>query len=265
VTLGLEPKRRRWVSVLAVVLFFLAWQLICTLVLVSPVLLASPSQIAVTGWRLIIAGDLNTDTLFTLSVFVTGLGLAVLFGVAVGLLIGFSDLAFDALQPFIVTASALPKIVLMPLVVLWFGIGMSGNVFLSMMMGAFPIIMSIHAGIKSLDQDLLLLARAYGASRWLTFRSIVLPGLTPFLLGGLRVAVSYTMVGALIAEFFASSEGLGYRMVLTMSNFHVAEFFVCIVLVAFLTLAFQSIVHWLERKVEGWRPPMNALDPGAGL
>ena len=250
-----HDQHRRWVSALAVLLFVLVWELVCQLQLVEPILLSSPSRIAVAGYRLAGTGALTSDLWFTLQVFVTSLTIATILGVALGFLIGYSPWAYDALNPFIVTASSLPKIVLMPLIVLWLGIGFSANVFLATLMGSFPIIVSVHGGIRSLERDFITLARAYGASRTQLLRAIVLPGITPFVLAGLRVAVSYAMVGALIAEFFASSQGLGYRMVLYMANFRVDEFFVCMVLVAAVTLVGGAGVHWLERRVEAWRPP----------
>ncbi len=246
---------RRWVSFAAVVGFLLAWELVCRLEWVNPILLSSPTRIAAAALRLLDDGALGADLAFTLRVFVTSLTIATAVGIAIGFVMGYSALAYDALNPFIITASALPKIVLMPLIVLWLGIGFTSNVFLGTLMGSFPIIMSVYAGVRSLDRDFVMLARAYRASRAQMLRAIVLPGITPFVLSGLRVAVSYTMVGALIAEFFASSEGIGYRVVLYMSNFHVDEFFVCICLVAAVTLSCSAGVHWLERRVEAWRPP----------
>ena len=245
---------RRWVSFVAVGLFLLAWELVCRFELVNPVLLSSPTRIASAALRIASSGALASDALFTAEVFFVSLTVAVVAGLVLGFALGYSTLAFDALNPFIFTANSLPKIVLMPLIVLWLGIGFAANVFLGALMGSFPIIMSVYAGVRSLDRDYILLARSYRATRWHTLRAIVLPGITPFALAGLRIAVSYAMVGTLIAEFFASSEGLGYRMILYMSNFRVDEFFVCICVVAGLTLACSSVVHRLERRVEAWRP-----------
>jgi NitT/TauT family transport system ATP-binding protein len=142
----------------------------------------------------------------------------------------------------------------MPLVVLWLGIGMSANLFLGAFMASFPIIIGTYTGVSCLERDFTLLAKSFGASRRQTLLTIVLPGLTPYVLSGLRLGVNYAMVGILIAEFFASSRGLGYRMVLYMSNFEIAYFFVCMVIVVVLTLVSTSVVYGIEHFVQAWRP-----------
>lgn len=232
---------RGWVGIATAAAFFVLWQLCSTLELINPVLLSSPWQIATSGYRLLASGALVADVLFTLGVYLLGLVLAGVIGTSVGILLGFSAPARDALEPFVVVANALPKVVLMPLIVLWLGVGFSANVFLATLMGSFPIILSVRAGVRSLDREYVWLARAYRASRYRMLRAVVLPGAAPFALSGLRVAVSYVMVGTIIAEFFASSAGLGYRMVVYMANFRVSEFFVCLTMVAALTLCFSAL------------------------
>jgi len=252
-----------WLSVGAVCAFVLGWEAAHRLGWLNPVLLSSPTRIADEGWRLLSTGALTADLVFTLEVFCVSVIAAVVTGMLVGFAIGYSALAYHVMNPFIVTANSLPKIVLMPLIVLWLGIGMSANVFLATLMASFPVITSTYAGVKTLDRDYVLLARSFGASRGHMMRAIVLPGITPYVLSGLRVGISYAMVGALIAEFFASSKGVGYRMVLFMSNFQVDAFFVCMTMVAVFTLACTSLVHWLERRVDAWRP--SAFRSARGL
>jgi NitT/TauT family transport system permease protein len=243
-----------WRPVAAVVGFLLLWELAGQAGWLNPVLLSYPSEIGAAAVRLYRSGELVPDSAFTLRVFATSFTLALLAGGSIGFLIGYSSLAHDVLGPFIVVANSLPKIVLMPLIVLWLGIGAASNVFLGALMGSFPILMSVRGGVKSLDGDLIRLGRVYGASRGLMLRRIVLPGLIPFVLSGVRVAISYCMVGVLIAEFFGANQGLGYRMVLYSANFQVPAFFACIAVVAAVTLALTAIVHRLERRAEGWRP-----------
>lgn len=247
-----------WRSITAVLAFALLWELAGRLGWLNPVLLSYPTAIASEGVRLFRHGHLATDTLFTVRVFAESFAVAVGGGVTIGLVTGYSALADEVLSPFIAVANSLPKIVLMPLIVLWLGIGAAANVFLGALMAGFPILMSVRSGVKSVDPGLIQLGRVYGASRALVLRRIVVPAIMPFLLSGMRVAVSYGMVGVLIAEFFGSSRGLGYRMVLYAANFEVAGFFVCAVTVAVAAILFTAIVHQLERRAERWRPPVFA-------
>ena len=250
-----------WRAIAPVIAFGLVWELAGQLGWLDPVLVAHPSEIAAEGLRLFRSGELVSDTLFTLRIFAMSFAIACAAGMTVGFAIGYSSLAHDVLSPFIVVANSLPKIVLMPLIVLWLGIGAAANVFLGALMASFPILMSVRSGVTSLDPDLIRLGRVYGASRPLMLRRVVLPALTPFLLSGMRVAISYGMVGVLIAEFFGASRGLGYRMVLYSANFEVPAFFACVTVIAAITLLLTAIAHTLERRAEGWRP--SAFDrPG---
>lgn len=247
-------RHRTWPALVTALVFLTSWELACRLELVSPVLLSSPTRILAAGWELLSAPEIYPDLLFTLSVFLLSVVVGVVVGTAVGLAVGISSTAYQALNPFIVATNALPKIVLMPVIVLWVGVGMSANVLLGAVMASFPIIVSTFAGVRHLQQEHMLLARSFRASRWMTARSIVLPGVLPYVLSGLRVGINYALVGALIGEFFASDRGVGYRMLLYMSNFEIDAFFVCLTLVAAFAVCCTWVVHRLERRVERWRP-----------
>ncbi len=242
------------ISGASVTLALLVWEGICRAGLVSPVLLSPPSRVAVVGAELVASGALTEDLLFTAGVFALSMVIAAAVGLSLGFLMGASRVAWHALNPFVVVANSLPKVVLMPLVLLWLGISVSANVFLGSLMASFPILINVAGGVRGMDVELMNLARAFRAGRWLTVRAVVLPAVTPHALAGLRVGVSYGMVGVLIAEFFGANRGTGHRMLVYIANFHVAEFFVCVVLVAAFTLACVGVVALLERRVEAWRP-----------
>ncbi len=248
-----------WVSVLAVVTFVGVWELAHTYAWVNPVLLSAPSQIAHKSYELLRTDALAPDLWFTFRVFIGSITTALLAGISLGFAMGYSSWAYYVLSPFVIAANSLPKIVLMPLVVLWLGISMRANIFLGALMASFPIMISVYTGVRGLDRNLILLAKSYRASRWILWKEIVLPSLVPFVLSGLRIAISYAMVGGLIAEFFASSQGIGHLMVLYMSNFQVDAFFVCVVLVALFTTACTGAVRTVEKRVEAWRP--SAFSP----
>lgn len=247
-------RRLPWLSIASVAGFLSIWEILDRVGVIDPVLMSSPSRIASAATVLIGGGVLNDDLLFTVKVLALSLLCAVVLGTLIGYAVGRSQRAYQVLNPFIVVANSLPKIVLMPLVVLWFGIGLRANVFLSFLMASFPILVATYTGVRSLERDYIVLARSFGASRYFQTRTIVLPGLVPYILSGLRVAISYAMVGALIAEFFASSQGIGYRMTVFMANFQVDYFFVCMAVVACITLVLTGIVNRLEKRLQAWRP-----------
>ena len=261
---GREDTRVRWLhpGLVAVLLVVAAWEGGSRVGWLDPVLMSSPGRIFKAAARLFESGALTGDIIFTLQVFGVSIVLAMVLGFGAGVVMGINRFAYQVLNPFVVMANGLPKVVLMPWIVLWLGISMAANVFLGTLMASFPVLTSVYGGVRQMDGDLVLLARSFGASRRFVWFHVLLPSLLPHILAGLRVAISYTMVGVILAEFFASNRGLGHRMVVYMSNFDVDAFFVCVVLVACWTVGCTSIVRALERRVESWRS--GAFDGSGG-
>ncbi len=243
----------RGISILSVALFFLVWEITARTGIVSPVLTSSPTRAASACAVLVGSGALSGDLTATLIAFSVSLVGAAAIGGCLGLLVGVSEVARAIFDPFITAANALPKVVLMPIVVLWVGIGAPASIVLGTFMASFPIIVSMRAGVRALDDDFTLVARAFGASWRMRITSVVLPGVAPYALAGLRVGVNYAMVGVLISEFFASGRGLGHRMIVLVSNFEIDAFFGCLILVAAFVLVCSAVVHRVERRAEAWR------------
>jgi NitT/TauT family transport system permease protein len=254
-----KARSSAWATPALAALLFGGWELAARTGMVDPVLVSSPSRIAIAAGRIAGTAALWSDVAYSLQVFALALAVAATLGTALGLFIGWSPLAHRLLHPLVVSLNAVPKIALMPLVVLWFGIGKPAGVFLAALMASFPVIISTSTGLAALERDHVLVARAFGAGRALTLKSVVLPGVLPYLVSGLRVGVSYALVGLLVAEFFASSRGIGYRMLAHMSSFEVDAFFVCLLLVAALSLACTAALRAIEARMQAWRP--DAFEP----
>lgn len=231
--------------------------------MVSKVLLTPPSVITETAVELIQNPTVRDDLWFSISVYLLSIAIAIVAGVAIGFLMGYSPAFYRAVNPFVVALNSIPKIILMPVIVLWLGIGISANLFLGSLMAGFPIAISTYSGVRSLERDYVLLARAFRAGRITTFRTVVVPGIAPYVVSGLRVGVNYAMVGILTAEFFASSRGIGHRIMIFVSNFEVEEFFAATALVVVFTFTVTALVGRLERVVQRWRPV--ALESGTGM
>jgi len=257
------PSRGRWLSLASVALFFIVWEAVCRAGWINPVLLSAPSGIVAAGMVLLSHSMIWLDLAYTALAFVMALGVAIVGGAVVGGVIGYSRTAYFVVNPFVVAINGLPKVVLMPLVVLWVGIGSAASVFLGAVMASFPILTATFSGIRALDPDHVRLARSFGAGPRVIARTIVAPGVAPYLLSGIRVGLNYAMVGVLIAEFFGASQGVGYRMMLLMANFEVASFFAYLLIVAAFTLATTSLLQAVERRVTHWRP--DALSPIGGM
>ncbi len=248
--------RDRAVALAGLLAVAVLWEAAVALGWVSPLFTSSPSRIWRAGGELAANPLLAGDLAFTGRAFALSLSLALLGGTALGVLTGVSSLAYALLNPWIVGLNSLPKIALMPLVLMWFGMGLPSQVFLGGLMASFPIIVATQTAVRSMDRRLLALARGFRASRGFMFRAIVLPGVLPYLLGGLRVGITYAMVGILIVEFFGASAGVGYRMVLYSSNFEIDAFFVLLGVVVVWTVGWTALVKQVEDHVGRWRPAL---------
>lgn len=241
-------------SVGLVLVIALGWELSVRLGAIDPVLVSSPARIAAAAPGVLGSTRFLDDATYSLTVFGSAVALAVAIGAPVGLLMGYSRLAHRVLHPLVVTFNSLPKVALMPLIVLWVGLGRPAGVLLATLMASFPVLIATASGLEALEREHVQMARAFGAGRGLLLRRVVLPGVTPYLVSGLRVGVSYALVGVILAEFFAASRGLGYRMVVTMQNFEVDAFFVCLIVVALAAVTSTAALRALERRLQAWRP-----------
>lgn len=252
--MALPQRSGLFLSGLSIGLTAILWEASCRFGFVNPLLLSPPSRIAAAGWALLKSDFFYFDLTATLSAFGASLVLAVVFGTAAGAAMGASRAAYHLLNPHITALNAAPKIALVPVVVLWFGLGFPSAVFLGTLAGSFPIAVSVYAGMRSLERDYVLLARAFRATRTKTALSVIVPGLVPHLIAALRIAVNYVFVSVLVVEFFAADRGLGYRMVVFSQNFQIAPFFALLVLVMGLALALSGVLHWLGDRLTTWRP-----------
>ena len=253
----------KWLPACILMAFFLTWEGICRLDMVSPVLLTPPTGVAAAAFHLLLDSTARRDLGFTMTVYLLSLAVATPAGTLVGFMMGYSPAVYQAINPFVVALNSMPKIILMPIIVLWLGIGISTNVFLGALMAGFPIAIATYTGVRSLERDFVLLARAFRAGRLTTLRTVVVPGIAPFVVSGLRLGINYAMVGILTAEFFASSQGIGHRMMLYISNFEVEYFFGCLALVIGFTLSCTVGISRVERALQSWRPV--ALEASQGL
>ena len=248
-----EFLRTRGLSILSLVICFGLWELSCIMGWISPVLLSPPSAIVQNGWVSLSEGRWNEDFAVTFLAFGIGFGLATVLGTLAGVAMGASRAVFNLINPYVVAMNALPKIVLCPLIMIWFGTGMGARVFLGAVMAGFPIITSTLTGVQSIDRDFVTLARTYRASRWKIFKDVLLPSIAPYVLSGMRVGVNYTMVGVLIVEFFASSKGVGYRLYAYSQNFQIDLFFVLLLVMVVFVLTCSAIIHRAEMRFGDWR------------
>jgi NitT/TauT family transport system permease protein len=220
---------------------------------VSPLLLAGPSAIALAGWDMLLSGELATALGASGSSLLAGFLIATVIAIPVGLAMGWYRPAEAMLDTYVTALYATPLIALVPLIMLWFGVGFWSRAVIVAVMAVFPILINTQAGVKDVSADLVELGRAFCASERAMFTKFVLPASVPFIMSGLRLAVGRAIIGEVVAEFFTALTGLGSVIVHAANNFQTAKLFVPVVVLMLLSVAFTGLVRVLERRLAHWK------------
>jgi ABC-type nitrate/sulfonate/bicarbonate transport system permease component len=221
---------------------------------ISPLFFSGPSAIAKQFWYGLNEGTLLSDLAFSGKNFAIGFALALVAGVVLGVIVGWYRVARMVLDPFLNALYATPRLAMMPLIIIWFGIGYESKVFIVFLSAFFPILVNTVGGIRTLDRDLLRAARAFCASDWQIFKTLAIPASVPFILTGVRQGVALGLIGVVVGEMLGGSEGIGFMVTYGGQTFQTDTVFVGVVIIAFSGIVLTSIAERLERRFSRWRP-----------
>ncbi len=239
---------------LGVSAFLLLWQWAGSTRAVNPLFISYPTEIFSSAYDLFSSGFIYKHLWISGQEFFIGYTAAVVVGIAIGVLVGWYKLAYSLLNPFISVFYTTPKIVLLPLIILWLGIGLESKVLLVFMSALFSVLINTMIGMKSVDNDLIKVARSFGANDLQLFRTVVLPYSMPFILAGLRLAVGRALMGIIIAEFYGAQGGIGYLLTLYGATFQTDRLMVMILIIVIVGVSLTELIHLFEKKFESWRP-----------
>ena len=248
-----RPAVPRWASLLGVLAL---WQLASATKLLSPDLLAPPSTIAATGWRLTANGELGSALLVSSGRIALGLLFGVTAGGSLGLLSGLSRWGDALLDPPVQALRTLPHLGLVPLFILWFGIDETPKVLLIAMGVAFPLYLSIHSGVRQSDPKLLEAARVLGFTARQRVWHVSLPSALPHALVGLRQGLGMAWLSLIVAEQVNASSGLGFMINNAREFLQTDVVVVGLVVYAVLGLLTDTVVRKLERRALSWQGPL---------
>lgn len=238
---------------LAVAAFFAAWQAIFLVVPFNPLFISKPSLIAVGYLDLIESGDLFHDLAVSAVPFFCGLIAAVVIGVPLGILMGWRPRVGYALDPLMTIFYASPLVALAPLLVIFFGVGVWGKSIIVFSLAVFPFIFNAHAGVRSVDRLLINVVRSLGGGEGDLYRKVIFPSVLPFVVAGARIAVGRALIGVLVGEFFAASEGIGFAISRFGDLFAIDRMFGCILTVMVIAVVLTEGIRWAERAAFPWR------------
>ena len=257
-----EPKRWELLAAIAVnasfarlvviVLALLLWELAGHTVL-DPDFLSPPSAIVAALPRVL--GDPAIAAAIGESFYelVIAFLIALAGGIAIGLPIGLNRLALQSALPLVLLAYAIPQVTVLPLFVLYFGIGPAAKIAFGVSHGIFPVILNVISGVQTIEPAHVKAARSMGASRLQIVRRVVLPHMTPSLFAGLRLAMSATLLGVLLAELYVSTGGLGYYARLFSESFDSSATFALVTVLTLIAVVLNEAVRRAERRVSAWR------------
>jgi len=205
------------------------------------------------AWDVLSKGSIYKDIWVSFQEFALGYALSVLFGIPLGMLTGWYRRLNYVLEPFVSALYATPRVALLPLFIIWFGIGINSKIAVVFAGAIFPILVSTFSGMRTLDANLLKCARSFGANDWQIFRTIALPGSIPFIITGLRLAVGRALIGVVVGELYAATAGVGYLITVAGATFQTDKVFVGVMIICFSGLGMMELLKYLERRFEPWR------------
>jgi NitT/TauT family transport system permease protein len=252
-----EPAERRpwprWAITLAsIACALMLWEILGRHV--NPIFGSYPSAIAVAFWELLRTGELWSALSQSLQPFFVGYGLAIVIGIPVGLVIGRFRTMEAAFGIYVTAGYAMPLVALVPLLILWLGLGFKVKVAVVFLMSLFPICINTWLGVTAVPKTLIEVGKSFVASDAVILRRIILPATLPYIMAGIRLAVGRAVVAMVIAEFFTSISGLGAIIINSANNFDTATMFVPIVVLMVLAIGLNTLIG----VVEGWVAPWQA-------
>ena len=256
------PEQRPWprwaITILSLCVALGLWEIFGRNI--DPVFGSYPSAIAVAFWELARTGQLWAALYDSLKSFVVGYGLAIVLGVPLGLVIGRFRTMEAALGIYVTAGYAMPLVALVPLLILWLGLGFAVKVAVVFLMSVFPITINTWLGVTAVPRTLIEVGKSFVAPDTVILRRIILPATLPYIMAGIRLAVGRAVVAMVIAEFFTTISGLGAIIINSANNFDTATMFVPIFVLMIMAVGLNALIGWVEQRVAPWQAEIAGRD-----
>lgn len=258
---------RKILGTISVTIFLLLWEFMggpvsaynpIPFLRVNPMFMSSPSYIWKAAVDLFSSGEIWNDLRVSSIEFVGGYLLSVAVAIPLGILIGWNKKASAIFDPFVNAMNATPRVALLPLVIIWLGIGIMSKVGIIFLGAVVPIIVNARDGVKTTPSSLLNAARSFGATEWMVFKSVVMPATLPFILSGLRIALGRALVGVMVGELYAATAGIGFMITVAGATFQTDKVFVGVLIFAISGMLGMEALSRIEHHFDKWRPRVGA-------
>jgi NitT/TauT family transport system permease protein len=236
-----------WVVIVAI---FVVWEVVVRAFQIEQFVLPAPSAVFAAGWEW--RGPILENSWQTLLTTVVGFAFAVIFGLLTGVALGSSSLIYDGFYPALVGFNSIPKVAVIPILVIWFGIGTVPAIITAFLISFFPILVNVAAGIATVEPELKDVLRALGAKPWQVILKVGLPRSMPYFFASLKVSITFAFVGSIVAETVASNKGIGNLMLVASSRFEVPLAFAGLLVTSIMGIGMYLVAEFIERRTTGW-------------
>jgi NitT/TauT family transport system permease protein len=252
-------QEKKLLGTAAVIVFLVIWELVGNVLqLINPMFMSAPSLIFKAAFQLFASGEIYNDLYISGVELFWGYFLSAAVAVPFGVAVGWYRRMSYFFDPFINAMNATPRVALLPLVIIWLGIGILSKVGIIFLGAVFPILINARDGVKTTPHNLLIAARSFGASEWILFKSVVLPSTIPFILSGLRLGLGRAIVGVMVGELYAATAGIGFMITVAGATFQTDKVFVGVLVFALTGMIGMELLTRVERRFDTWRPKVGS-------
>jgi len=245
-----RPAVRRLLPWFVILAIFIAWEAVVRAFGIEQFVLPAPSAIIASGWEW--RWPMLDNAWQTLMTTVVGFLFAVIFGLVAGIAVGSSTLVYDGFYPALVGFNSIPKVAVIPILVIWFGVGTVPAIITAFLISFFPILVNVAAGIATVEPELKDVLRALGAPQWQIIQKVGLPRSMPYFFASLKIAITFAFVGSIVAETVAGNKGIGNLMLVASSRFEVPLAFAGLVVTSIMGIGMYLAAEFIERRTTGW-------------
>ncbi|MPZ41338.1 MAG: ABC transporter permease subunit [Rhizobiales bacterium] len=252
-----ERNEHALLGALAMTIFLLFWEAAVAFEWVNALFTSSPSRIVTTGHGMFADGSIWPHLKVSGYEFAVGFGMAIVTGVPLGILMGWYGRLNAILDPFVSALYATPRIALLPLIMIWFGIGLESKIAIVFLGAVFPILVNTITGVRTINADFVKVARSFGASDRQLFMTVALPSSVPLLLSGLRLGLGHALIGIVVGEMYGATHGIGHLIAVSGARFQTDAVMVGIIIIASTGVAMTELLRLIEKRFECWRPTVG--------
>jgi NitT/TauT family transport system permease protein len=241
---------RRVLPWLVILAFLVLWEAVVRLFNIQQFILPAPSAIFASFWQW--HWSILADAWHTFMTTAVGFVLAIVFGLLMGIAVGSSSLVYDGIYPALIGFNTIPKVAIIPILVVWFGVGTVPAIITAFLLSFFPILVNVATGIAAMEPELQDVLRALGAKRWQIVMKVGLPRSMPYFFASLKVSITVAFVGSIVAETVAGNKGIGNLMLVASSRFEMPLAFAGLLVTGVMGIGMYAVASAIERRMTGW-------------